>query len=75
VIPGFLIWDERLRKHRLRFDPALKLIQTGDRTRDIVANTELFNKVLEDYIRKNPAQWLWIHRRWKTRPAGEPSLY
>lgn len=75
VIPGFLIWDASLQKHRLHFDPPLKLIQTGDRAKDIAANTQLFNQVLENYVRKNPSQWLWIHRRWKTRPAGEPSLY
>ena len=75
VIPGFLIWDETLQKHRLHFDPPLELIQTGDRTTDILENTRMFNKVLENYVRKNPDQWLWIHRRWKTRPEGEAPLY
>jgi len=75
VIPGFLIWDEALQKHRLHFDPPLDLIQTGDRTEDILQNTSMFNKVLENYVRKNPDQWLWIHRRWKTRPLGAPPLY
>jgi len=75
VIPGFLIWDEKIQKHRLHFDPPLKLIQTGDRTTDILENTRMFNKVLENYIRKNPDQWLWIHRRWKTRPEGDAPIY
>jgi KDO2-lipid IV(A) lauroyltransferase len=75
VIPGFLIWDEEIQKHRLHFDPPLELIQTGDRTADILENTRMFNKVLENYVRKNPDQWLWIHRRWKTRPAGDPPIY
>jgi KDO2-lipid IV(A) lauroyltransferase len=75
VIPGFLIWDEALQKHRLRFDPALELIQTGDRASDILENTKMFNRVLEGYVRKNPDQWLWIHRRWKTRPEGNAPLY
>jgi len=75
VIPGFLIWDETLQKHRLHFDPPLELIQTGDRTTDILENTRMFNKVLENYVRKSPDQWLWIHRRWKTRPVGEAPLY
>ena len=75
VIPGFLIWDESLQKHRLHFDPPLDLIETGDRTEDILQNTRMFNKVLENYIRKNPDQWLWIHRRWKTRPLGDPPVY
>jgi KDO2-lipid IV(A) lauroyltransferase len=75
VIPGFLIWDEALQKHRLRFDPPLELIQTGDRAQDILENTQMFNNVLEKCVRKNPDQWLWIHRRWKTRPEGSPPLY
>jgi KDO2-lipid IV(A) lauroyltransferase len=75
VVPAFLLWDENLHKHRLRFDPALELIDTGDRGHDIIENTKRFNLVLEGYVRKYPDQWLWIHRRWKTRPEGEPGLY
>src|SRR6266850_6144760 len=75
VVPGFTIWDPALRKYRLRFDPALKLIRTGNDDADVLANTALFTKVIEEYVRKYPDQWLWVHRRWKTRAAGEPSLY
>jgi KDO2-lipid IV(A) lauroyltransferase len=75
VVPGFTVWDPGLRKYRLRFDPALKLIRTGNDDADIVANTALFTKVIEEYVRKYPDQWLWVHRRWKTRPAGEAALY
>jgi KDO2-lipid IV(A) lauroyltransferase len=42
---------------------------------DAVANTALFTKIIEDYVRKYPDQWLWVHRRWKTRPEGQPPLY
>jgi len=75
VVPGFTIWDDALGKYRLRFDPALELIRTGDLEADIVANTQRFTKVIEDYVRKYPEQWLWVHRRWKTRPEGQPPLY
>src|SRR5262245_19495551 len=75
VVPGFLIWDESLQKHRLRLDPPVELIETGDLERDVLENTKHFNKILESYVRKYPDQWLWIHRRWKTRPEGEPSIY
>ena len=75
VVPGFTVWDPALRKYRLRFDPALKLIRTGNDDADVLANTALFTKVIEDYVRRYPDQWLWVHRRWKTRPAGEASLY
>jgi KDO2-lipid IV(A) lauroyltransferase len=59
----------------LRFDPALKLIRTGDLEADITANTQMFTKVIEEYVRNYPEQWLWVHRRWKTRPEGQPPLY
>jgi len=75
VVPGFTIWDTTLQKYRLRFDPALELVRTGDLEADIAANTQMFTKVIEDYVRKYPDQWLWVHRRWKTRPEGEPPLY
>jgi len=75
VVPGFTIWDSVLKKYRLRFDPAAKLIRTGNHEADVVANTALFTKLIEDYVRRYPNQWLWVHRRWKTRPDGGPSLY
>lgn len=75
VVPGFTIWDSTLRRYRLRFDPAVNLVRTGNEEADIVANTQLFTKIIEDYVRRYPDQWLWVHRRWKTRPEGQPSLY
>jgi len=75
VIPGFLIWDSKSRRHRLRFEAPVGLTVTGDPARDIVENTRAFNHILENIVRQYPEQWLWIHRRWKTRPEGEPSLY
>jgi len=75
VIPTFTIWDPTLRKYRLRFDPAVNLLRSGNDEDDIVSNTQLFTKITEDYVRRYPEQWLWVHRRWKTRPPGEPGLY
>ncbi len=75
VVPGFTIWDAQLGKYRLRFDPALDLTRSGNLEADIQANTQQFTRVIEDYVRQYPDQWLWVHRRWKTRPAGEPPLY
>jgi KDO2-lipid IV(A) lauroyltransferase len=75
VIPGFTIWDKSLGKYRLRFDPAVELIRTGNLEADIQANTQKFTKIIEDYVRQYPEQWLWAHRRWKARPPGDPPLY
>jgi KDO2-lipid IV(A) lauroyltransferase len=75
VLPGFAVWDPRLRKYRLHMGKPLELIRSSDNESDVVANTAMFNRVLESYIRQYPDQWLWVHRRWKTRPEGQPSLY
>jgi KDO2-lipid IV(A) lauroyltransferase len=75
VVPGYAVWDESLQKYRLRFEPPLDLIRTGDAELDVLENTQRFAKVTEEIIRKYPKQWVWLHARWKTRPAGEPPLY
>lgn len=75
VVPGYAVWDEQLDKYRLRFEPPLELIRTGDTERDVAASTQLFARALEKVIRKYPEQWVWIHARWKTRPKDEPPLY
>lgn len=75
VVPAFTIWDPVLRKYRVEFAQAVKLVRTGNDEADAVTNTAVFNRIFEDYVRKYPDQWLWVHRRWKTRPPGEPPLY
>ena len=44
-------------------------------TGDVQADTQSVHSALERVIREHPDQWLWIHRRWKTRPPGEAPLY
>jgi Kdo2-lipid IVA lauroyltransferase/acyltransferase len=75
VVPGYAYWDENLRKYRLRFEPPVELVRSGDMERDVRENTQRFTKVIEEIIRKHPEQWVWIHARWKNRPEGEPALY
>jgi Kdo2-lipid IVA lauroyltransferase/acyltransferase len=75
VVPGYAFWDENLRKYRLRFEPPVELVRTGDTERDVLENTQRFAKVIEGIIRKYPEQWVWIHARWKNRPKGEAALY
>lgn len=75
VVPGFLVWEPEERQYVLRFDRELELVHTGNTEQDIVVATQQCNDVLESWIRRYPDQWLWIHRRWKTRPPGEPPVY
>ena len=75
VLPGFMLWEPAERKYVLHFGSQLHFSETGHTETDVLAATQKCNDVLESWIRRYPDQWLWIHRRWKTRPPGEPSLY
>ncbi len=75
VVPGFLSWDYAQKIYRLCFEPAVELARTGNEEVDVVENTARFTRVIENYIRANPDQWLWVHKRWKTRPPGEKPIY
>lgn len=75
VLPGFCLWEESENRYVLHFGPELTTQRSGDNEADILALTQQCNDVLESWIRRYPCQWLWIHRRWKTRPPGEANLY
>jgi KDO2-lipid IV(A) lauroyltransferase len=74
VVPGFLVWEAAERGGRggyvLHFGERVEVEATGDSESDIVALTQKCTSVIEDWVRRYPEQWLWIHRRWKTRPDG-----
>ncbi len=69
IVPGFAVWSDTERRYVLRFYPPVEI--TGDAARD----TARLQGVLEGVVREYPDQWLWVHRRWKTRPPGEAPLY
>lgn len=75
VIPVFAPWDEQHRRFVLKVDPPLNIQRTGDEKEDIRRMTSLMTSVIETYVRSYPDQWLWIHKRWRTRPAGQPDIY
>jgi KDO2-lipid IV(A) lauroyltransferase len=75
VLPGFMLWEKAEQRYVLHFGPELAFTRSGDAAADIFAATQQCTSAIESWIRRYPDQWLWIHRRWKTRPAGEPGLY
>jgi len=75
VLPVFAPWDEGRKRFLLKIDEPLRFESMGNETEDVRRLTQAFTSVVEKYVRRYPDQWLWIHRRWKTRPPGGPEMY
>jgi len=70
VLPTFG-WRNHDDTHTVVVEPPVPLIQTDDRDRDLLENTARYTKIIEEKIRGHPAQWFWLHKRWKSRPPEE----
>jgi len=68
-VPGFALWSAEERRYVLRFYPEIPM------SGNVQEDTQRIHAQLESVIRQYPDQWLWIHRRWKTRPPGEKPIY
>jgi KDO2-lipid IV(A) lauroyltransferase len=75
VLPVFVPWDEKQQRFILRIDPPLSIKPSGDQKEDVRRMTSLFTSVVENYVRQYPEQWLWIHKRWNTRPEKDANFY
>jgi len=67
LVPIFIIREGA--KHIFMVEKPIDLANTGDREADVVTNTQKWSLVVESYIRKYPDQWVWFHRRWKTKSS------
>lgn len=74
VLPAFLLPAKKQGHYVIHFGEEVPLCQDGSTEENIQASTARFNQVLEEIIRRYPDCWLWVHKRWKTRPPGEPRI-
>lgn len=69
VIPAFMVRMQN-GKYRFIIGKEVELINTGNLEADIFTNTQNFTRIIEDFIRRYPDQWLWIHQRWRTKSGN-----
>src|SRR5580658_56130 len=76
VVPVFIVRQPDGVSHVIEIFEEIPQQRTGDREADTLVNTARYQKAIEEMVRKYPEQWLWTHRRFRTRPVrGTPSLY
>ncbi len=66
LVPCFIL-RQKDDSHKIVFEPALELVKGKTAQETIVINVQKLTAIIEAYIRKYPAEWGWIHRRWKTQ--------
>lgn len=75
IIPICGVWDEENNRYKVIHGSIIKTARTGNRQQDVIETTALFTAAVENFVRQYPEQWLWIHKRWRSRPPGEKELY
>ena len=76
IVPMCCVWNKETGKYNVYYgDRAIESPNTGDRHQDVVQMTAEMTAEMEKFVRAYPEQWMWIHKRWKTRPEGEKELY
>ncbi len=69
IVPIFIRRKDDL-CHEIEVMEAVSIVDTGNKDKDILVNTQIFTEKIEEYVRRYPEQWFWLHQRWKTRPKG-----
>jgi len=67
ILPCFIV-RQKDDRHKIIFEPALNLEKGRDYQETVTINIQKLTNIIESYIRKYPAEWGWIHRRWKSKP-------
>jgi Kdo2-lipid IVA lauroyltransferase/acyltransferase len=75
VVPVFIIRQPGGRTHKIEAQDEVPVQRSGDAEADVTENTRRFVRAIEDVVRRYPEQFLWTHRRYRTRPRGTPPVY
>jgi len=75
VFPAYLVRKGGSPRHEIVIRPPVETVRSGNREADTVENTRRFNRAFEEMVRQHPDHWIWMHKRWRTRPPGESPVY
>ncbi|MGH8338316.1 MAG: lysophospholipid acyltransferase family protein, partial [Gammaproteobacteria bacterium] len=75
VVPVFIIRQPDGRSHKIEAQDEVPVQRSGNAEADTIENTRRFVRAIEDTVRRYPEQFLWTHRRYRTRPRGTPPVY
>ncbi len=75
VLPAFAVWEETQKKYVVYLEPEIEFDTSDNSDENVRELTQKITSTVEKYVRRYPEQWLWIHKRWNTRPKGEKNLY
>ncbi len=75
VLPGFAVWQKDKKRYLLKICEPLEIPASDDAEENIKVLTQAMTAKIEEFVRAYPDQWMWIHKRWNTRPPGAPNLY
>jgi KDO2-lipid IV(A) lauroyltransferase len=68
IIPAFIV--RKNKQHSIIIEEPIKIEDKVDKEEAILLYTQKWSDIIESYVRKYPEQWVWMHKRWKTQPAG-----
>jgi Kdo2-lipid IVA lauroyltransferase/acyltransferase len=75
VMPVFAVWNAEKQKYVVHFEHPIAFTECDNTDETVRSFTQKVSDAVEKYVRQYPGQWMWIHKRWNTRPKGEKSLY
>jgi KDO2-lipid IV(A) lauroyltransferase len=69
------VWQKEKKRYVLKIGEPVEIPDTGDAEENIKILTQRITAKVEEFVRRYPDQWLWIHKRWHTQPKGLRAIY
>jgi KDO2-lipid IV(A) lauroyltransferase len=75
VLPAFAVWQKDKKRYLLKICEPVEIPKGENAEENVKVLTQAVTAKIEEFVRAYPDQWMWIHKRWNTRPPDAPNLY